>query len=141
MRYMLLQMKHLSRMIQLLMGINGRLQIMLHLYLNKNGTFLPVLGVKSEKGRNLQVLLVHGTKFIFSSTKPLYPFVGSLASATKLKIDNNIINKLLFIIFFVKLSHTENIHKFSNIKERNNNFFYLNNHLFNTRNTNKNLSK
>jgi len=128
-------------MIQLLMGINGRLQIMLHLYLNKNGTFLPVLGVKSEKGRNLQVLLVHGTKFIFSSTKPLYPFVGSLASATKLKIDNNIINKLLFIIFFVKLSHTENIHKFSNIKERNNNFFYLNNHLFNTRNTNKNLSK
>lgn len=123
MRYMLLQMKHLSRMIQLLMGINGRLQIMLHLYLNKNGTFLPVLGVKSEKGRNLQVLLVHGTKFIFSSTKPLYPFVGSLASATKLKIDNNIINKLLFIIFFVKLSHTENIHKFSNIKERNNNFF------------------
>lgn len=118
-------MKHLSRMIQLLMGINGRLQIMLHLYLNKNGTFLPVLGVKSEKGRNLQVLLVHGTKFIFSSTKPLYPFVGSLASATKLKIDNNIINKLLFIIFFVKLSHTENIHKFSNIKERNNNFFYL----------------
>ena len=138
---MLLQMKHLSRMIQLLMGINGRLQIMLHLYLNKNGTFLPVLGVKSEKGRNLQVLLVHGTKFIFSSTKPLYPFVGSLASATKLKIDNNIINKLLFIIFFVKLSHTENIHKFSNIKERNNNFFYLNNHLFNTRNTNKNLSK
>ncbi len=134
-------MKHLSRMIQLLMGINGRLQIMLHLYLNKNGTFLPVLGVKSEKGRNLQVLLVHGTKFIFSSTKPLYPFVGSLASATKLKIDNNIINKLLFIIFFVKLSHTENIHKFSNIKERNNNFFYLNNHLFNTRNTNKNLSK
>ncbi len=128
-------------MIQLLMGINGRLQIMLHLYLNKNGTFLPVLGVKSEKGRNLQVLLVHGTKFIFSSTKPLYPFVGSLASATKLKIDNNIINKLLFIIFFVKLSHTENIHKFSNIKERNNNFFYLNNHLFNTSNTNKNLSK
>ena len=134
-------MKHLSRMIQLLMGINGRLQIMLHLYLNKNGTFFLVLGVKSEKGRNLQVLLVHGTKFIFSSTKPLYPFVGSLASATKLKIDNNIINKLLFIIFFVKLSHTENIHKFSNIKERNNNFFYLNNHLFNTRNTNKNLSK
>ncbi len=125
MRYMLLQMKHLSRMIQLLMGINGRLQIMLHLYLNKNGTFLPVLGVKSEKGRNLQVLLVHGTKFIFSSTKPLYPFVGSLASATKLKIDNNIINKLLFIIFFVKLSHTENIHKFSNIKERNNNFFFI----------------
>ncbi len=122
---MLLQMKHLSRMIQLLMGINGRLQIMLHLYLNKNGTFLPVLGVKSEKGRNLQVLLVHGTKFIFSSTKPLYPFVGSLASATKLKIDNNIINKLLFIIFFVKLSHTENIHKFSNIKERNNNFFFI----------------
>ena len=125
MRYMLLQMKHLSRMIQLLMGINGRLQIMLHLYLNKNGTFLPVLGVKSEKGRNLQVLLVHGTKFIFSSTKPLYPFVGSLASATKLKIDNNIINKLLFFIFFVKLSHTENIHKFSNIKERNNNFFFI----------------
>ena len=125
MRYMLLQMKHLSRMIQLLMGINGRLQIMLHLYLNKNGTFLPVLGVKSEKGRNLQVLLVHGTKFIFSSTKPLYPFVGSLASATKLKIDNNIINKHLFIIFFVKLSHTENIHKFSNIKERNNNFFFI----------------
>lgn len=125
MRYMLLQMKHLSRMIQLLMGINGRLQIMLHLYLNKNGTLLPVLGVKSEKGRNLQVLLVHGTKFIFSSTKPLYPFVGSLASATKLKIDNNIINKLLFIIFFVKLSHTENIHKFSNIKERNNNFFFI----------------
>ena len=122
---MLLQMKHLSRMIQLLRGINGRLQIMLHLYLNKNGTFLPVLGVKSEKGRNLQVLLVHGTKFIFSSTKPLYPFVGSLASATKLKIDNNIINKLLFIIFFVKLSHTENIHKFSNIKERNNNFFFI----------------
>ena len=118
-------MKHLSRMIQLLMGINGRLQIMLHLYLNKNGTFLPVLGVKSEIGRNLQVLLVHGTKFIFSSTKPLYPFVGSLASATKLKIDNNIINKLLFIIFFVKLSHTENIHKFSNIKERNNNFFFI----------------
>ena len=125
MRYMLLQMKHLSRMIQLLMGINGRLQIMLHLYLNKNGTFLPVLGVKSEKGRNLQVLLVHGTKFIFSSTKPLYPFVGSLASATKLKIDNNIINKLLFIIFFVKFSHTENFHKFSKITERDNNFFFI----------------